>query len=617
MVRVFANLERLLIGKSLKTNELKSEKFNVFWGFPVLSSDAISSVAYAGEEILWVLVPVLGLLSYGSMFYVALSIVFLMILVAFSYRQTIDAYPQGGGSYIVAKDNLGVIPGLIAGASLLIGYVLTVAVSMSAGTAAIVSAIPSLLPYKVPITLVFIFILTVGNLRGIRESAKAFGLPAYLFILVILVMIVVGIFKVKVMKYEPEPLYEIPTMVSDITLVLFLRAFSSGCTALTGIEAVSNGIPNFRSPSQTNAKRVLELMSLAMLVIFGGIAYLATLYHAVPNPDMTVVAQIAYQVFGGNALFYLVQVMTAIILIMASNTAFADLPLLLSIIARDGYAPRQFTKRGKRLGYSNGIIALGIISAILVILFKGDVHSLIPMYAVGVFISFMLSQAGMFMKWIRERSRGWFYKAAVNGLGTVITCVTAAIIGITKFTSGAWAVFVITPVLVYVMFSIKRHYNEVARQLSLSLDERPKEKIDFMKQKRYVIVPIDSVNKSFLKALNYARSISENIVIFHVSVDDAATDALLKKWREYNVGIPMVVKKSPYRSIRSPLLQFIESDEYGAGPKDTVTVVMPQLVINKWWANLLHNQTSLFIRTRLLTKRNIAIVTIPYLIFED
>lgn len=326
-----SKLGRLLIGKSLKTNELKSEKFNVFWGLPVLSSDAISSVAYAGEEILWVLIPVLGIMSYKYMFYSALCIVFLMILVTLSYRQTIDAYPQGGGSYIVAKDNLGTIPGLVAGASLTIGYVLTVAVSTSAGTAAIISAVPVLLPYRVTITLLFIFIITIGNLRGIRESAKAFGTPTYLFMIVILSMIFFGIFKVKVLGYVPEPMYKIPTAVSNITVFLFLRAFSSGCTALTGIEAVSNGIPSFKEPSQKNAKRVLELLALVVLVIFGGVSYLATLYHAVPNSDVTVVAQIAHQVFGGNIMFYLVQVTTAIILIMASNTAFAGLPLLLAL----------------------------------------------------------------------------------------------------------------------------------------------------------------------------------------------------------------------------------------------------------------------------------------------
>ncbi|MHC6179022.1 APC family permease [Clostridium sp. JNZ X4-2] len=612
-----SKLGRLLIGRSLKTNELKSEKFNVFWGLPVLSSDAISSVAYAGEEILWVLIPVLGVMSYKYMFYSALCIVFLMILVTLSYRQTIDAYPQGGGSYIVAKDNLGTIPGLVAGASLTIGYVLTVAVSTSAGTAAIISAVPALLPYRVTITLLFIFIITIGNLRGIRESAKAFGTPTYLFMIVILAMIFFGIFKVKVLGYVPRPMYKIPTAVSDITIFLFLRAFSSGCTALTGIEAVSNGIPSFKEPSQKNAKRVLELLALVVLVIFGGVSYLATLYHAVPNTDVTVVAQIAHQVFGGNIMFYLVQITTAIILIMASNTAFAGLPLLLAFIARDGFAPRQFAKRGKRLGYSNGIITLGLVSAMLVVMFQGDTHYLMPLYAVGVFISFTLSQAGMFKRWIKLKNKGWVRKAVINGIGALVTFATAVILGITKFTSGAWVVFILTPALVYIMMAVRRHYSEVARQLKLTLNERPKERVDLSKQKRYVIVPIDTLNKSFLKALNYARTISDNIIIFHVSVDDEATKKLLKKWHEYNVDIPIVVKKSPYRSILGPLVKFIESEEYTAGPKDTVTVVLAQLVVTKWWGNILHNQTALFIRTMLLRRRNIAIVTVPYIIFED
>ncbi|MEY7999055.1 APC family permease [Clostridium sp. Mt-5] len=611
-----SKLGRLLIGKSLKTNELKSEKFNVFWGLPVLSSDAISSVAYAGEEILWVLIPVLGVMSYKYMFYSALCIVFLMILVTLSYRQTIDAYPQGGGSYIVAKDNLGTIPGLVAGASLTIGYVLTVAVSTSAGTAAIISAIPALLSYRVVITLLFIFIITIGNLRGLRESSKVFGTPTYLFMIIILTMIFFGIFKVKVLGYVPRPMYKIPTAVSDITIFLFLRAFSSGCTALTGIEAVSNGIPSFKEPSQKNAKIVLELLALVVLIIFGGVSYLATLYHAVPNPEVTVVAQIAYQVFGKNIMFYLVQITTAIILIMASNTAFAGLPLLLAFIAKDGFAPRQFSKRGKRLGYSNGIITLGLVSALLVIIFEGDTHYLMPLYAVGVFISFTLSQSGMLIRWIKLKNKGWRHKAFVNGIGALVTFATAVILGITKFLSGAWIVFILIPAIVCVMVRIKSHYCEVAKQLKLTVNERPKE-VDFSIQKRYVIVPIDTLNKSFLKALNYARTISDNIIIFHVSVDDEATKKLLKKWHEYKVDIPIVVKKSPYRSILGPLVKFIESEEYAAGPKDSVTVVLAQLVVTKWWGNILHNQTALFIKTMLLRRRNIAIVTVPYIIFED
>ncbi|MBI6873280.1 APC family permease [Clostridium aciditolerans] len=609
------NLSKILIGKSLRTDELKDEKFNVFWGLPILSSDAISSVAYAGEEILWVLVPIIGLLSYKYMFYAALCIVFLMFLLVFSYRQTIDSYPDGGGSYIVAKDNLGTIPGLVAGSALSIDYVLTVAVSTCAGTAAITSAIPSLLVHKVFITVALIIIMTLGNLRGIRESSKIFGIPTYLFMISVIGMIVFGIIKVHILGYTPKPSYTIPNVSGDITLFLFLRAFASGCTALTGVEAVSNGIPSFKEPSQKNAKIVLELLALVILMIFGGISYLATLYHAVPNLEVTVVAQIAYQVFGTSIFFYVIQITTAVILIMAANTAFAGLPLLLALMAKDKFMPRQFNKRGKRLGFSNGIITLSLFACLLVIAFRADTHLLMPLYAVGVFISFTLSQAGMFTRWVKSKKRGWRHKAFINGLGCLVSFVTVIIIGVTKFLHGAWIVCILVPLIVRIMLKINKHYSIVAEQLRLSIYEKPKH-IDLAEQKRYVIVPIDTLNKSFLKALNYARTISNNIILFHVSVDDVATAKLLKKWDEYGVGIPIVVKKSPYRNIVTPLVKFIESEEYAAGPMDTVTVVMPQFVVENWWGNILHNQTSLFTRTMLLKERNIAIVTVPYIIEE-
>lgn len=609
-------LGRWLIGRTLKTDELKDEKFNVFWGLPILSSDAISSVAYAGEEILWVLVPILGLMSYKYMFYAALCIVFLMFLLVFSYRQTIDNYPNGGGAYIVAKDNLGTIPGLTAGASLTIDYILTVAVSASAGTAAITSAFPSLLPHKISITIGFIILLTIGNLRGIRESSKIFGIPTYLFMISVLSMIVIGMVKVYIFGYTPHAMYSIPNATGDIALFLFLRAFASGCTALTGIEAVSNGIPSFKNPAQKNAKIVLGMLAFIVLLIFGGLSYLATLYHAVPNEEVTVISQIATQVFGqGAIMYYVIQATTAIILIMAANTAFAGLPLLLALMAKDGFMPRQFTKRGKRLGFSNGIIVLAFMASILVILFRGDTHLLLPLYAVGVFISFTLSQTGMLTRWFRTKEKGWRHKAVINGMGALVTFVTVIIIGVTKFLHGAWIVCILMPIFVITMLKIKHHYEKVAEQLKLDICEKPKH-IDFAEQKRYVIVPIDTLNKSFLKALNYARTISDNIILFHVSVDDVATAKLLKKWDEYGVGIPIVVKKSPYRNIVSPLVKFIESEEYAAGPMDTVTVVMPQFITTTWWGNILHNQTSLVIRTMLLKRRNIAMVTIPY-ILED
>jgi amino acid transporter len=538
-----------------------------------------------------------------------------MFLLVFSYRQTIDNYPNGGGAYIVAKDNLGTLPGLTAGASLTIDYILTVAVSASAGTAAITSAFPALLPHKISITIGFIVLLTIGNLRGIRESSKIFGIPTYLFIVSVLAMIVIGIAKVYIFGYTPHAIYPIPNATGDIALFLFLRAFASGCTALTGIEAVSNGIPSFKEPSQKNAKIVLTLLAFVVLLMFGGLSYLATLYHAVPNPEVTVIAQIASQVFGTGFMFYVIQTTTAIILIMAANTAFAGLPLLWALMAKDGFMPRQFTKRGKRLGFSNGIIVLAFMACILVILFRGETHLLLPLYAVGVFISFTISQTGMLTRWFRTKEKGWRHKAFINGLGAVVTFVTVIIIAATKFMNGAWIVCILMPIIVITMLKIKHHYEKVAEQLRLNVCEKPKH-INFAEQKRYVIVPIDTLNKSFLKSLNYARTISDNIILFHVSVDDIATAKLLKKWDEYGVGIPIVVKKSPYRNIVSPLVKFIESEEYAAGPMDTVTVVMPQFVTTKWWGNILHNQTALLIRTMLLRRRNIAMVTIPYIIVD-
>ncbi|WP_368490585.1 APC family permease [Clostridium sp. BJN0013] len=610
-----SNLLDNLTGKRLKTEEITQEKFTVFWGLPIMSSDAISSVAYAGEEILWKLIPIIGIMSYKYMLYVSLCIIFLMFMLTFSYRQTIDAYPEGGGSYIVAKDNFGKNAGLVAGASLIIDYILTVAVSASASTAAITSAIPALLSHKVTITLILIIFLVIGNLRGIRESSKLFGIPTYLFIFSILFMILWGIIKVHFGGYVPKPVYNIPAVSGEVTWFLLLNAFAAGCTALTGIEAVSNGVPSFKEPSQKHAKIVLLLLSLVVLMVFGGISYLTTLYHAVPNSKVTVIAQISQQIFGGNIMFYVIQCTTAIILIMAGNTAFTGLPLLLAFIAKDGYAPRQFTKRGKRLSYSNGIIVLGVLSCILVIMFKGDTHFLLPLYAVGVFISFTLSQFGMFTRWVRNKGRGWKHRAIINGLGGLLTFITTIIIGVTRFKHGAWIVFILIPAIVYIMLKINEHYREVARQLKLSAGEMPK-KVDFLDQKKHVIVPIDTLNKSFLKALNYARTISKNIIIFHVSIDDESTNKLLKKWDEYDIDIPIVVKKSSYRNVIGPLIKFIESEEYYAGSEDTVTVVIPQFVITKWWGNILHNQTALLIKTMLLKRRNIAIVTIPYIIDE-
>lgn len=612
---MFKKLESIFIGKTLKSNELSGEKYSVFWGLPVLSSDAISSVAYASEEILRVLVPVLAIGAYKPLLYVALAIIALLALLVFSYRQTIDNYPNGGGSYIVATENIGKLPGLVAAASLTIDYVLTIAVSTCAGTAAITSAFPNLLEHKVLITVLLILVLTIGNLRGMKDSSKAFGIPTYLFMISIVVMIITGIVKVVIFGQVPETTVVLGNPTGDLTLVLFLKAFSAGCTALTGVEAVSDGIPNFKEPSQKNAKKVLTLLAIIVLIVFGGISYLATIYKADPTLHSTVIAQISAQIFGQSSImFYIIQGTTAIILIMAANTAFADLPLLLSILAKDGYVPRQFAMRGKRLSFSNGILFLCILSSALVIIFDATTHLLLPLYAVGVFISFTLSQFGMFKKWITHRLGNWKHKAVINGLGAAVTAITCIIIAINKFYSGAWIVLICIPTIVFIMGRVKRHYNNVSENLRIDVPVNDLIKKD--KVTNIFIVPVQTINKSFIKALNYALIAGDTVEAFHVSTNDLETEKTIRQFKDLNIDVPLIVEHAPYRNVNEKLVSYIDEKQETLRGNEMITVVLPRFVINKWWHNILHNQTSMFLRTQLTKRRNIAITTIPYIINE-
>ncbi|GKX67267.1 APC family permease [Inconstantimicrobium mannanitabidum] len=612
---MFRKIQSLLLGKTLKTTDLHGEKFSVLWGLPVLSSDAISSVAYASEEILLVLIPILGLAAYKPMLYVAIAITVLLLILVFSYRQTIDNYPHGGGSYIVASENLGKGAGLVAAASLTIDYMLTVAVSTCAGTAAITSAFPALLQHRTIITVAVIGILAIGNLRGMKDSAKLFGIPTYLFMFCIIAMIVTGIFKVVVLGETPAQAPTLKQTGESLGLVLFLKAFAAGCTALTGVEAVSDGIPNFRDPAQKNAKRVLGLLAVIVFIIFGGVSFLATMYKVSPRPDITVTAQIATQIFGsGSIMFYAVQATTAIILIMAANTAFADLPLLLSILAKDGYVPRQFASRGKRLGFSNGIVMLFLVASTLVIAVGADTHLLLPLYAVGVFMSFTLSQFGMFMKWYKSKEGKWKHKAAINGFGALVTAVTCVIIGSTKFIHGAWIIFLLIPFFVLVMTRVRRHYNKVRDNLKIDTDVS--QLIKKCKVSNHIIVPIQTLNKSFIKSLNYALAIGDTIEVYHVSTNDEDTAKLQEKYNKLGVDIPLVIDHAPYRNVNETLLKYIDKKQSEFDSNETITIVMPQFVIRKWWHQTLHNQTSLFLRTAIMKRRNINIVTIPYIINE-
>ena len=607
-------IKHLVLGQSLRSDALDHEKFSVIWGLPVLSSDAISSVSYACEEILMVLIPVLGMASYGLLMKVGFAIVFLLFILVFSYRQTINCYPQGGGSYIVASDNLGKVFGLIAAASLAIDYVLTVAVSVCAGTAAITSAFPQLLSMRTGIALIIISLLTIGNLRGMKDSSVLFGIPTYLFIITILLLIVTGFVKVLIFHETPAVSAAMPQYVENAGLLLFLKAFSSGCTALTGVEAVSDGIPNFREPAQKNAKRVLYLLAGLVFVIFLGISALASLYHIIPNANVTVIAMIAEAVFGnGTLLFYLVQVTTAVILTMAANTAFADLPLLLSILARDGFVPRQFMSRGSRLSFSNGILLLFFLSAALVIYFHASSHLLMPLYAVGVFLSFTLSQAGMFVRWVNRKEDKWKHKAFINGAGMVITGITCIIIAASKFLHGAWIVLICIPVLVYIMERIRRHYHYVKESLKIrSAEELQPYDLQIHGS---VILPVDFINRSFLKAYHYACSLQvREMEFYHVNTNAEATEKLQELYQQMRLDIPLVVEDAPYRNVNEMILHHVEEAQNDLKKKESVTVILPQFVMKKKRFHALHNQTSMQLKLQLSKLRNVSVVSVPYII---
>lgn len=614
---MFRQFTRWILGERLDNSQLGGQKFNVFWGMPILASDAISSVAYAVDEMLYILVPVIGAASYLWMPRMAVAIIILLFVLVFSYRQTVAAYPNGGGAYIVASDNLGRIPGLIAGASLAVDYILTVSVSICAGTAAITSAFPGLYHDRVIISLAIVVLMVIGNLRGVRESSRIFSVPTYAFILSVLALIVMGVIKYASGLYTGNvlvhPLATAPLSSLDQAAFVFLilRAFSSGCAAVTGVEAISNAVPNFEHPSIKRAQKAYIMLGLAVFLTFGGVAYLATIYHAVPDSRITVIAQLAYDIFGRGWMFFIIQVTTTIILAMAANTAFAGFPLLLSVIAQDRYAPRQLALRGHRLNFSNGILMLAVLAAVLIVIFRSDTHLLIPLYAVGVFTSFALSQFGMFVHWLRQKGEHWHYKAFINGLGAAITVVAVLIIAVTKFMMGAWIVILLIPLIILMMLRIHRHYAKMAHLLNIPNEELGKIRFD-AQYSHHVIVPIDSLNAMVVNALRYAKSLGPNVEAFHVETFIGEADKLRHKWELLNTDVPLIVKHSPFREVVGPLIEYIESEEHASQPGDMITVLLPQFIVTKWWNLTLHNNTSVFIANALFRERNIVVSVLPF-----
>jgi len=622
---MFNSIKRLLIGRPLKNEAIHGEKFKVLWGLPILASDPISSVGYAGEEILLVLVPAIGALSFLYMAYISIAIIGLLFILTFSYSQTIAAYPSGGGAYIVAGDNLGHTAGVTAGTALVIDYILTVSVSIASGVAQLTSAFSALAPYHVLICLLILAILMIGNLRGLKDSSRIFSIPTYAFIVGSLAMIVIGIINFKLGKVVPHvgiPHVDAVRNLKEtgaVSIFLILKAFSSGCTALTGVEAVSNAIPNFQTPASKNARKTLLLLSLFVFLIFGGITVLGFLYKVAPDStgSTTVLNNIALIVFGRGIMFYFYTASSILILVLAANTAYSDFPLLMSIMGKDGYVPRQFSMRGDRLSFSNGIIILSLIAGLLIIIFRGEVTLLLPLYAIGAFASFTLSQFGMFMRWRKIKGKYWKMKAVINGFGALTTGIVVLIIGLEKFKRGAWIVIVVIPILVAMFMRVKKHYNALAKQLSI----KPEDVANFNKEDNYyrnrVIVPLQSINKSSVRALRFAKTISENVIAFNVSTNEEDAEKVNEKYKILQTEIPLIVKYSPFRKVLTPLLKFIESAEYDYQKGDMITVILPQFAVKNWWQNMLHNNTSYFIRKELLKHKHIVVAIMPLQLKDD
>jgi amino acid transporter len=635
------SLKRLLVGTPIPTERAHHHRLPKIIALPVFASDALSSTAYATEEILLSLMMLVGFISapqtlarLHTVLPIGIGIGLLLLIVALSYRQTIYAYPQGGGAYLVAKENFGQKTGLVAAAALLIDYVLTVAVSVAAGVAAITSALPDLQRhpvYGIYLCLAFITLITLLNLRGMKESGTVFAIPTYGFILCMITLLGVGFYRYFTQgglgTYEPlqhQQTLGNPEFVRDVGIFMLLRAFASGCTALTGIEAISDGVPAFQAPESRNAALTLGWMAAILVSLFLGIStitYLSGSQPIVAEHGMkmavehghlaakeTLISVLAHRTFDGTSMgwfYFVIQAMTAAILVLAANTAYADFPRLSSVLSQDRFMPRQMSNIGDRLAFTNGIIALAICSALLIIVFKGSVTRLLSLYALGVFLSFTLSQAGMVMHWRKLRPPKWQWNASVNAIGATATFVVMGIITTTKFAAGAWMVVVAIPLIVMILSKINLHYRSVARQLSLE-GYRPRQGM-----RHYVFVLVPDIHRGVIPALQYARTLSPDAIALHVSIDPTREKRLKERWELFSRGVPLKIIASPYRSLVGPIVNHIEilqTDD----PSSLITVVIPEFVPRAWWAKLLHGQAGLLLALRLHEREGVIVTNVPY-----
>ncbi len=622
--RYWADIKRVLIGSPFATSQAIHERLSKVMALPIFSSDALSSSAYATEEILIVLV-LAGSGALHNALPIAGVIALLLAIVTLSYRQTIKAYPSGGGAYIVAHENLGRGPGLLAAAALMVDYTLTVSVSVAAGVAAITSASPGLHDARVVIGVALIGLVTLGNLRGVRESGTIFAIPTYLFIIGFSTMIIVGLTKVAIGDAPGSLLHGKPpaegvVATQGLTLFLVLRAFSSGSTALTGVEAISNGVPAFKPPEASNARTTLTVMAFILAFLFLGVTFLSSRYGLAPGEKETLVSQLGRDVLGTNPLYYANQVFTALVLILAANTSFAAFPRLASILAVDRFLPRQFAFKGDHLAFSNGILLLAAAASLLLIVFAGEVTRLIPLYAVGVFVSFTLSQSGMVRRWWRLRETGWRASLVISGVGAAATAVVAVIIASTKFTHGAWISILLMLALMLLFTLIRRHYERFEREVLVeggaSLSGIPKAvPAERLPAREHVIVPVDSINKVSVAAIGLAREMSSMVTAVHITDDREQAEEFRARWEDTVPDVPLLLIESPYRAFVAPMLAYVESVER-AEPDVGITVVLPSFVPRHWWERLLHNQDVLRLKPHLSRRPRVKLIDFPYRLQE-
>ena len=620
------SLNTWLIGRPLQTADAPHQTIGKLIGLAVFASDALSSTAYATQEMLAILLLAgIGALQFSVP--ISIGIVVLLTLLTLSYEQTIHAYPGGGGAYIVARDNLGDAPALVAAASLLTDYILTVSVSISSGVAQVVSAFPAAFPYRVEIAILFIAVVMLLNLRGVKESGKAFAVPTYIFVLLMYATVVTGIIRLVLGTLgvvTAPPQVEIETM-QQVSVFLILRAFSNGTSAVTGVEAISNGITAFKEPRSKNAGITLIWMSVILGSLLLGITFLSYHIQAIPSESETVISQLARTVFGGRGFLYIATITaTTVILVLAGNTAFAGFPRLSALVAEDGFLPRQLTYRGSRLVYSYGIVLLAVVSGLLVVLFKASVSSLIPLYAIGVFLSFTLSQTGMAVRWkksgslkegveiqergsVLRREKGWQHKMVINGIGALVTFTVMIVFAVTKFKDGAWIIILLIPLLVAAFWGIHMHYRGLAKHLSLdNYGSQP-----YLARNR-VIIPIAGVHRGTLEALRYAKTLSDDVTAVHISIDTNQAEKVREKWEVWGEGIRLLILESPYRLMVEPLLDYITEIHRQLNPNETITIVVPQFIPKHRWNYLLHTRTADTLRRILLNWPEVVIIEVPY-----